>query len=122
MKKELLCIQCPLGCRITVTTDDRGNVQSVEGNTCKNGEAYAIAESIRPKRMFTTILTVMGGTIPVSVRSSEPVDKDKVMACLRVLRTVEVPSGTKLGDVIVKDILGTGVDIVATRDDWNAPA
>ena len=119
MKRELLCIQCPLGCPITVTMDDDGNIQSVRGNTCKNGEAYAISECTNPKRTLTTIIPVEGGTIPVSVRSEAPVDKDKVFDCLKLLRAVKAPRGVRIGDVIARNVLGTGINIIATRDDWN---
>lgn len=119
MKRELLCIQCPLGCRISVDMDQEGNIQSVSGYTCNNGKAYAISECTNPKRTLTTILPVEGGTIPISVRSDAPVDKDKVFDCLTFLRAVKAPHGVKLGDVIVADVLGTGVNIIATRDDWN---
>ena len=83
------------------------------------GEAYAVSECTNPKRSITTILPVQGGPIPVSVRSDAPVDKDKVFDCLKVLRSVRAPQGVKSGDVIVPNILGTGANIVATRDDWN---
>ncbi len=118
MKRELLCIQCPLGCRITATIEEDTKI-TVCGNTCKNGEAYAISECTDPKRTLTTILCVEDGDIPIAVRSERPISKDKVFDCLCYLRTYKAPRGAKIGDVIVKNILGTGSDIIATRDDWN---
>jgi len=119
MKRDLLCIQCPLGCRITVMLDDEGNIQKIEGNTCKNGEAYAISECTCPKRTLTAILSVEGGVIPIAVRSDEPMDKDRIFECLKVLHALKAPQGVKMGDVILENALGTGVNIIATRDDWN---
>lgn len=119
MKRDLLCIQCPLGCRIAVLLDEDGKIQSVAGNTCKNGEAYAISECTCPKRTLTTILPAECGLMPIAVRSEAPIDKDKIFDCLTALRSVRAPQGVKIGDVIVENILGTGVNIIATRDDWN---
>ncbi len=118
MKKELLCIQCPLGCHLSAETDAVGKI-AVTGNMCKNGEAYAISECTDPRRTLTTILNVEGGTIPIAVRTDEPVSKGRVFDCLCYLRTLRAPRGAKTGDVIVSNILDTGVSIIATRDDWN---
>jgi CxxC motif-containing protein len=118
MKQEILCIQCPVGCRMTADKDESGRI-TVSGNTCANGEAYAVSEMTDPKRTLTTIVNVEGGGEPVSVRSRQPVEKEKIFDCLAFLRTFVAPRGTKMGDVLVQDILRTGVDIIATRDDWN---
>jgi CxxC motif-containing protein len=119
MKKGILCIQCPLGCHMTAEKNENGKI-TVTGNTCANGEAYAISEMTDPKRTLTTIVYVEGGMGPVSVRSAQPVEKDRIFECLAFLRTFTAPKGTKMGDVLVRDILHTGVDIIATRDDWNS--
>jgi CxxC motif-containing protein len=119
MKKELLCIQCPVGCSIAVEMDENGRVQAISGQGCKLGEAYAADEAVNPKRTLTTILPVEGGTSPIAVRSSAPLPKDRVFDALCVLCALKAPRGVKAGDIIVSDVLGLGVDIVATRDDWN---
>jgi CxxC motif-containing protein len=119
MKQELLCIQCPLGCRIAVETDEGKKILSVTGQSCKIGEAYAISEVTRPVRTLTTIVPVQGGVHPIAVRSEAPVDKHRVFAILEHLRTLKAPRGVRAGDVVVPNVLDTGVDIVATRDDWN---
>ena len=96
MKKELLCIQCPLGCHLLAETDADGKI-SITGNACKNGEAYAISECTDPRRTLTTILNVEGGAIPIAVRTEKPVSKDRIFDCLCYLRALKAPRGTKTG-------------------------
>ena len=116
MKRELVCVACPLGCGITVELSDSGEVLSVTGNTCKRGEAYAHSECTNPTRSLTSTVKVTGSTLPVvPVKSAGPIPKAKLIDCAVALRDVTVKAPVKIGDVVVKDILGTGVDIVATN-------
>ncbi len=114
--KQLTCIVCPVGCQMTVTMDgDR--IMSITGNTCKRGESYARIEMTDPRRTLTTTVRVRGGGRPVvAVKSREAIPKDMMMACMRALDTVCTDAPVHIGAVIVKDILGTGVDIIATDD------
>lgn len=119
MKRELLCIQCPLGCRISVEMDQAGKILSVMGNTCKNGERYAIDECTDPKRTITTLMCCEAGSIPVPVRTRGPIPKRLVQAALHEIQSHTAPRGTRAGDVLVANILHTGQDVIATRSDWN---
>lgn len=115
MKKEIICTVCPRGCRIMVEGEG-DTVRSVEGYTCKRGLEYASAEFAHPVRILTTTVKmagVQGDLLPV--RSSRPVPKEKVFDCMQVIRAVEVKLPVKRCDVVVKDICGTGVDMVATK-------
>ena len=106
-----------MGCAITVEIDDDGNISSVTGNTCKRGDAYARTECTNPVRSFTTTVKVSGGAHPVvPCKSSAPLPKGSIMDCAEFIRGVEIKAPVKLGDVLIKDILGTGVDIVATNN------
>lgn len=115
-EKNLICINCPLGCMLTVTMEgDR--VVSVSGNTCKRGEAYAQKELTNPTRIVTSTVKVLGGNARmVSVKTREDVPKGKVLDCVRALRGVTVEAPIHIGDVILKNAAGTGVDLVATRE------
>lgn len=114
--RELICIGCPMGCPVTVTLDS-GEVLSIEGNTCKRGDDYARREVVSPTRMLTTTVPVIGGecaTVPV--KTSGEVPKQRLLDCARALRDVKLAAPVKAGDVILSNILDTGVDVIALRD------
>ncbi|EMT39115.1 Uncharacterized protein with conserved CXXC pairs [Thermoanaerobacter thermohydrosulfuricus WC1] len=114
--KEITCIVCPLGCRIQVEME-RGEIKSVKGYSCSRGLEYAKNEVTMPKRTITTSVRAIGGHLPLlSVRTKEPVPKEKIQEIMLELAKVEVKAPVKIGDVVVKNILGTGVDIIATRN------
>lgn len=117
MIKELTCVACPLGCSVTVEYNE-AEVLSVTGNTCKRGETYAKTEITNPTRSLTTSVKVNGGIHPVvPVKSNKPVPKTMLFDCMKVINSVSVDAPVKLGQVIIENILGTGVDIVATNID-----
>lgn len=115
-KRKLVCIACPIGCHMTVTLEDK-KVINVEGNTCKRGEVYAKAECTNPTRILTTTMKVNNGTVPlVSVKSDQPLPKGLLFDCMKVINSVILEAPMKIGDVGVKNILETGVNLVLTRD------
>ena len=115
-KKELTCIGCPLGCLITVELEN-GEIVSITGNSCKRGEIYARKELTNPTRIVTSIVHVNGGKIPmVSVKTQSDIPKNKIFECTKALQTVTVDAPVHIGDIILKDVAGTGVDIVATKN------
>lgn len=115
-KRELICIGCPMGCPMIVTLEG-GTVQSVEGNTCKRGDDYARREVIAPMRMLTTTLPVLGGDrATVVVKTNGEVPKALLLDCARALRDVKVTAPVKFGEVVVKNILDTGVDVIAVKE------
>lgn len=112
---HLICIGCPLGCPLTAELED-GEVRSVTGNTCKNGEKYARRELTNPMRIVTTTVRVSGGELAmVSVKTASDIPKGKIFDCIRALKDVEVPAPILIGQVILPDAAGTGVGVVATR-------
>ena len=116
MKRELICIGCPMGCQLTAEVEN-GVVTSVSGNTCPRGETYAHQELTDPQRMLTSTVSIEGGELPLlPVVSKTTLPKGRILDCAAALRSVEVKAPVHTGDVIVKDILGLGVDIVASRD------
>ena len=113
--KELTCINCPMGCRITVTME--GNeVVSVTGNTCKRGEVYARTEVVDPVRTVTTTIKVTGGNVDrVSCKTKTPVPKEKIFDVMAEIGSSCCTAPVKIGDVLIPDCAGTGVPIVATK-------
>ena len=110
--KHITCIRCPIGCQLTVEVTD-GVVTKVEGNLCKRGVEYAQSECVHPVRTLTTTVRVLNGD-PLLVRSREPLPKEMIFSCMDVLRTVSVTAPVAAGTVIVADICGTGIDMIAT--------
>ncbi|MHA1264377.1 MAG: DUF1667 domain-containing protein [Candidatus Helarchaeota archaeon] len=113
--KVITCIGCPNGCQIEVTKT--GDTFSVVGNECKKGEEYAIQEFIAPKRILTTTIQVDEGILPlIPVRTDAPIPIDKLFECMKYLSTIRIKAPISVGQILVKDILGLGVNIVASRD------
>lgn len=115
-KRNLTCIVCPLGCSLEVAIEN-SQVVKVEGNSCRRGIAYAESECTNPTRILTTTIRVKNGKWPlVSVKSDQPLPKGLLLDCMQIINQTQVNAPVKIGDVLVKDILGTGVNIVATRN------
>ena len=114
MKNNITCIVCPMGCRMTITKID--DEYKVEGNTCKRGEKYGIQELIAPKRMVTSTVKINGSVLHMlPIKTSESIPKEMIFDVMDVLSEVSVNAPIKMGDIIIEDILGTGVNILATR-------
>ena len=111
--RELICINCPLGCSVTAQMEN-GEVISVEGNTCKRGETYARQELTAPARMVTTTVRLAdGGMLPV--RTASPVPKKSVRAVVWALKDKVADRPVRTGDVILEDAAGTGVNVIASK-------
>lgn len=114
-KKEITCIVCPISCKIFVKSGGR-KVDILDGNKCKRGIDYAINEALDPRRMLTTSILVENGEWPlVSVKSSQPVPKDKVFAILKELKSISVKAPIKSGKILIKNVVNTDINIVATK-------
>ncbi len=118
-KVNLICIGCPLGCPLTVEMEG-AEVVSVSGNTCPRGDAYARKELTNPTRIVTSTVRVTGGTLAMaSVKTVSDIPKGKIFDCIKDLQSIDVPAPVTIGQVIVENVAGTGVAIVATK---NVPA
>jgi CxxC motif-containing protein len=115
MQKTFTCIICPVGCEITVTaTGD--TIERIEGHECKRGIPYVTDEFLNPKRILTTTVKADGAQFPVvSVRSDKPLPKNKIFDCMEVLKKTRIKAPITMGQVVVEDILDTGVNIIVTR-------
>lgn len=116
MEQIITCINCPVGCRMTVTLSDSGEFVSVAGNTCPRGAKYAQQECTLPERVITAVISVEGSDTPLSVKTKQPVPKKLIFDVMDELRKVRISPPVQIGQVIVKNILNTGSDIVATRN------
>lgn len=115
--RSYLCIGCPLGCRLEVDESPEGDILEVRGFACRKGKEYAVQEHTDPRRLVTTTVAVDGARWPrLPVRTVEAVPKDRVRDVCLALDGVRVVAPVHIGDVIVADVLGTGTDVVATRD------
>lgn len=122
MEKNFICINCPMGCPLHVTYSEKDGVIDeasvvVEGFTCGRGKKYGVEELIRPSRMVTSSVKVLGGTEEVvSVKTRSAIPKELIFASLDELKKVEVKAPVKIGDVIIPNLLNTGIDVIATRN------
>lgn len=107
---ELICIKCPRGCLLTVDGD------SITGNMCPRGIDYAKEEQTNPMRIVTTLIKVNGKVVPV--KTTKEVPKAKIDEVLKEICKINV-NETKIGDVVLKNILELGVDIVVTGEPYN---
>jgi CxxC motif-containing protein len=115
-KKEFVCIRCPLGCNITVETE-QNEILSITGNTCPRGADYVTKELKDPRRIVTSLVRVKGGELPVvSVKTVSDIPKEKIMDCISALKGLELTAPVHIGDVVLRDVCGSGVDVAATKE------
>ncbi len=118
---NVTCIVCPTGCRIRVLKEG-ARILEVSGNTCRRGEAYASQEAVAPQRTLTTSVKAVDGDFPlVSVRSVGPVPKGRLLDLMNAVRSMTVTAPVHVGDIVAKNVLGLGIDLMATRDVGRLP-
>ena len=110
---QIICITCPKGCHLQV---DEENGYQVTGNSCPRGEAYGKNELKNPVRTLTSTVRLSGARTPrLPVKSSAPLPKGKIFDAMRLLDSGTVKAPVAVGQVLLADVFGTGVDIVATK-------
>lgn len=115
MEKTFTCINCPIGCRLTVKING-GTVTQVTGNACPRGVQYARQEAVAPTRMVTAVVNVPGHELPLSVKTAAPIPKDKIFDCMKAIEAAQISAPVKIGDVVCKNVCQTGVDVISTRN------
>ncbi len=119
-RETVICIGCPLGCRVTVLQDKKGTITGMKGAECKQGEKYVLKELREPVRTLTaTVRTGDEGFPLLPVRTSRPVLKVLMKPIMRETAKIRVKPPVKSGDVIVKNVMKTKADLIATAD-WPA--
>ena len=113
--KQLVCIGCPRGCRLTI--DEQDGEYIVTGNTCPRGKEFAISEMTAPKRTIcSTVKTVFPDVPVLPVRVSDDIPKEKIFDVMREINAVTLKERIGRGDAVIKNVLGLGVDVIATSD------
>lgn len=115
MKRDLICIVCPRGCALSCELSDGGEVLSVSGNLCPRGKSYAINECTNPQRVVTSTVRVAGGGV-VSCKTAGTVPKGLMFEVMKLINEATAPERVKIGDVIIENVLGLGIDVVATSN------
>ncbi len=111
---ELTCIVCPKGCRLLV---DEANGYTVTGASCPRGVSYGKKELTAPTRTVTSTVAISGALHSrLPVKTSQEIDRALVKKAVSALKGVQVKAPVKTGDIILKNILGTGVDFIATKE------
>lgn len=111
---EISCIVCPNSCLLNVIKTGEG--YAVSGNQCRRGFDFAIAESTNPTRMFTSTVCIQDGEVHrLPVISSREIPKGKLPECQKLLSGIRVTAPVKCGDIIIDNICGTGIDVMASR-------
>lgn len=110
---NLICITCPKGCHLTV---DEENDYKVTGNACPRGAEYGRNEMLHPVRMITSTVKIEGADIArLPVKTDRPLPKEKMFDCMQLINGLSAKSPVKVGQVLAENILGTDVNIVATK-------
>lgn len=113
---EMICIVCPKGCRLSVDQRPDGEIL-VMGNGCNRGIPYAKKELTNPTRVVTSTVRINGGIHKrLPVKTSTDIPKGLNFSVMKELESIELNATIKVGTVIIKNILNTGADIVATRN------
>ena len=142
MRKTITCIICPHGCLLSADVSEPGtdapvtgteNPRSIDstvtgagcprvidspvtGAGCPRGEAYFIQEITDPKRTLTSSVLVTGGEIPLcSVRLTEPIPIARIPDVMKEIRKMKVEAPLESGTVLIRDVLGLGSDVIATK-------
>ena len=113
--QELICITCPKGC-VTTVWKENGEIK-IEGKICKKGKEYIKQEYIEPKRVLTSTVVVERSPIKrLPVRTREAIPKKKLFAAMNELSKIRIKPPLKMGEVIISNLLSTGVDVIACDD------
>lgn len=111
--EHITCILCPIGCNITINKNKK---KIIEGAKCDKGMEYSRNEMLNPMRILTTSVIVKNGIIPlVSVKTNKPIPKNKIFEIIKIIKNTKVNAPIQIGDIIIKNILETGSDIIATK-------
>lgn len=115
--KELTCVVCPAGCKITVTLDGT-EVKDVSGFTCVRGKKYAESEVTAPVRTLTSTVTVITktGKKLLPVRTDTPIPREKLFVGMETVRSTTVNAPISTGDVIVADFIEKGTNLIACKN------
>lgn len=114
--KKMICIECPKSCELLVRIES-GQVVKVEGAKCPKGAAYAVLEVQNPVRILTATVLSEGLSLKlIPIRTNKPIPKKDILRAIEEIRKIKVRAPIRVGDIIIKDLLGLGVKVIATRE------
>lgn len=113
MKRELTCICCPLGCRLTAELDG-GNILKISGYTCKRGKEYAETECTNPVRTVTSTVMDKNGR-PIPVKTDRAIPKEHIFDCMKLLNAAVIENPVEIGDVILTDVFGSNIIVTSNH-------
>lgn len=115
MRNEIICIVCPVGCRLLVDKELDGEIM-VEGNKCPRGKTYAIKEMTNPTRPLTSTVAISDGILNrLPVRTDGEIPKSMIYDCMKALCDINLNAPIKMGEIIINNILNTNVNIISSR-------
>jgi CxxC motif-containing protein len=116
MKRDYVCIVCPNGCSLSAEVED-GKILEISGGLCPKGRAYVESELTNPKRTVATSVHVLGGELPlVSVRVDASIPKADIFRLMDEIRPLRVHAPVRIGQVILRNLWGSGVNVIATKN------
>jgi CxxC motif-containing protein len=116
-RETVICIGCPLGCRAKLSLDKKGKVTSIKGAECKKGEKFVMKEFANPVRTVTATVRTGSPSFPLlPVRTSRPVPKELIEEIMLATVKAEASAPVEAGDAIVRNVVKTGADLIATTD------
>ena len=113
-EQELICIGCPSGCHVILQVTEKGVIEGIAGNECKEGKEYVVAEFLDPIRVFTATIRTEEGTRLLPVRTDKPVHRKHLMDFMRALAPMRISCPVAKGEVIIHNLRGTGANLVVT--------
>lgn len=114
-KESLICVSCPMGCHLDIVIPETGEWK-IAGNQCKRGIMYAKAELTNPTRVLTSTVRVNNGFLNrVPVRTTDAIPKPLLFEAMKVINKATLDAPVRIGDVVVVNLLDTGIDIITSR-------
>jgi len=115
VKRRITCIECPKGCSLSVDIENC-RVVKIDRNECPKGEKYAISEVENPVRVLTATVLTRGLSLNmIPVKTDSPIPKGRISDAMKEIRKTEIAGDVNIGDIIIEDLLGLGVNLIATR-------
>ena len=115
MIKNIVCIECPKSCLLSVDIENC-RVIKVEGNQCPKGEKYAVQEAENPVRILTSAVLAEGLSLKiVPVRTDRPIPKTNIMSAMDEIKKIKLKNPVLTGDVIAENFMGLGINLIVTR-------
>ena len=109
------CVSCPIGCVLEVQLNDAHEVEKVTGHGCNRGLDYAKQEAVDPRRNISAVVMVAGALEPLSVKTAEPIPKNRIFDVMEEIRALRLQAPVQAGQVLIEDAAETGISIIATK-------